>query len=1047
MSGSVPFTLDFSLIFGVSASTYNLLLGDTVASSDSLLEGVEIFSTDFELAFGAFINQNASLTDNAVSSGPFSAIAVNGTLADISFSSDAYSVVSGNAALADNPVSSDVYRVTAASLSLADTVVTSDQNDPPTLTNDGGVLIIAPNAGFPATASGTAGSFWSNGGVISVVPGGGTPNPAAPPVMLGAITPAALLALGGGNLPTSAPLNNNQLWNSGGEVWVASVLWPTDVTITSDSFAGVFAVATITLSDTLLTGDGVTAAPNFTATLTDSTVSSDLFYPPPVLNWVAGLTDTAVSSDVAAWTTVGLSLADSALSSDVLTPAPEAFTASLTDSAVSSAVQSGINILTFAETTATSDSLTAVFHAVTLALTDLAVSTTLTLSSGDAISDVGPLRIGFDPVGGIEGLAAFTLTDTAVSTDVFTYNGVLTLTDTAASSDAISLPASALSLADTVVSSDALTPTTSNYSSVVSDVVMSADLFSSTLYTLLLNDHGVSSDSLLPTGFGLLLAEATASSDAVSNLAGSATTTVSDVATSNDVFSTTSFAKQLSDTAVSSDSLSIASVSLLLGDTVVSGDTLTGGDNPAVSLGDSAVSSDTVVAIGFAISLSDTANSSDSLLPTGFGVLLADSVVSSDVPAGVATLAGTLSDTAVSAATFSFASASVVLAETTLTSDLLSPTETSLLVPLSDIVVTGEILTDVPGLPGSLSDSSVSSDALGWVKGFVASLLPDTAASSDSVTLTGYGYWYALRDTVLTSDALALSNVTYPPQVNATVVPTGGAVLLEFPSSFVTVPNPPPITILRSVAGSGVWTQIYQGPALGVFLDVGDSLPAPLDPGTAYLWEVVNTGGVTTVGPLTPASSFVNAPDQLTQILIRALQGALNCMTLPPGVQKPLITIRMPTNGWQAMPFIVVNVDLIQQTEVEIGEDVVNPDADNHWTLFANAKRVWRVTIMSQDAEERDFFRDSLLAVFRVLKATAFAPIGLDVSHTFQAVSYSSAQEWEGVTPGFYAADLMLEINGVFPAAVLTNYPTILQILPNPTWTLNTFSETLEPYP
>jgi hypothetical protein len=141
------------------------------------------------------------------------------------------------------------------------------------------------------------------------------------------------------------------------------------------------------------------------------------------------------------------------------------------------------------------------------------------------------------------------------------------------------------------------------------------------------------------------------------------------------------------------------------------------------------------------------------------------------------------------------------------------------------------------------------------------------------------------------------------------------------------------------------------------------------------------------------------------------------------------------------MPFITVNVDLIQQTEVEIGEDFVSPTPDNNWTLFANARRIWRVTIMSQDAEERDFYRDSLLAVFRVLKATAFGPLGLDVSHTFQAVSYSSAQEWEGVAPGFYAADLMLEINGIFPAAVLTAYPVILQIVSNPTWLLDTFSE------
>jgi hypothetical protein len=191
---------------------------------------------------------------------------------------------------------------------------------------------------------------------------------------------------------------------------------------------------------------------------------------------------------------------------------------------------------------------------------------------------------------------------------------------------------------------------------------------------------------------------------------------------------------------------------------------------------------------------------------------------------------------------------------------------------------------------------------------------------------------------------------------------------------------------------------------------------------------------------LTPSSSFISEPDQLTQILLRLLQGAINSMTLPAGIKRPVLTIKMPTNGWQAMPFIVVNLDLIQQTEVEIGEDVPQPTNDNVWTLFANAKRCWRVTIMSQDAEERDFYRDTLLAVFRVLKATAFGPLGQNVTHTFQAASYSSAEEYQGVTPGFYGADLLFEIDGLFPTAVLTNYLPIKNVEADPTYEPYEFS-------
>jgi hypothetical protein len=84
--------------------------------------------------------------------------------------------------------------------------------------------------------------------------------------------------------------------------------------------------------------------------------------------------------------------------------------------------------------------------------------------------------------------------------------------------------------------------------------------------------------------------------------------------------------------------------------------------------------------------------------------------------------------------------------------------------------------------------------------------------------------------------------------------------------------------------------------------------------------------------------------------------------------------------------------------------------------------------VFCQDAQERDFYRDSLLNIFRVLKATVFTPIGYNVSHSYQAASYTDAKEWEGHAPGFYGADLMLEIDGVFNTTVLFNYGVIKEI-------------------
>ena len=72
--------------------------------------------------------------------------------------------------------------------------------------------------------------------------------------------------------------------------------------------------------------------------------------------------------------------------------------------------------------------------------------------------------------------------------------------------------------------------------------------------------------------------------------------------------------------------------------------------------------------------------------------------------------------------------------------------------------------------------------------------------------------------------------------------------------------------------------------------------------------------------------------------------------------------------------------------------------------------------------------------MFRVLHASVYSYIGLNVEHSFQAVSYTGTEEWQGQIPGFYNADLMLELDGLFPAMVLTNYPVIESIRSNPTF-------------
>ena len=284
------------------------------------------------------------------------------------------------------------------------------------------------------------------------------------------------------------------------------------------------------------------------------------------------------------------------------------------------------------------------------------------------------------------------------------------------------------------------------------------------------------------------------------------------------------------------------------------------------------------------------------------------------------------------------------------------------------------------------------------------------------------------------------------PTVIVTPVPTGGAILLQLPDYVQPPSGVTGMAISIATSGNGGlsgFSLVYSGAVMPVYLDVGDIFPQPLSPTTEYVYAVTDSRGTTQTAPVMPAWTVTTLPDQLSQIFIRLLQGAINSMILPSGFARPTVMAQMPINGWPAMPFIVVNLDLLQQSEVQIGEDVPNPTPDNDWTLFANATRLWRVSILTQASEERDYFRDTLLSTFRAMKVTAFSPLGMNVTHKFQAASYTevAAGKHSASAPGFYGADLLFEIDGVFPTAILTTYGSINQIVGTATsQTITSFS-------
>jgi hypothetical protein len=91
---------------------------------------------------------------------------------------------------------------------------------PPSLWDDGGVLVLASYVDDWPLSAGMPGQLYDNGLAVSVVLPT-TPVP-APPVYFGSITATELLALGGANLPITEPMSGSlQLWNNEGLICVA----------------------------------------------------------------------------------------------------------------------------------------------------------------------------------------------------------------------------------------------------------------------------------------------------------------------------------------------------------------------------------------------------------------------------------------------------------------------------------------------------------------------------------------------------------------------------------------------------------------------------------------------------------------------------------------------------------------------------------------------------------------------------------------------------------------------------------------------------------
>jgi hypothetical protein len=282
------------------------------------------------------------------------------------------------------------------------------------------------------------------------------------------------------------------------------------------------------------------------------------------------------------------------------------------------------------------------------------------------------------------------------------------------------------------------------------------------------------------------------------------------------------------------------------------------------------------------------------------------------------------------------------------------------------------------------------------------------------------------------------------PVVEVASVPTGGVVILTMPEYVGVLPAPTDVmtiqrtTVLSDTQNTG-WVTIYNGVPVPTFVDVGDVSADALFPQNTYQYTVTDSTGTTISATVQPTATLVTRSDGMTNLFIRMLRGALTAISRPPGVPPIRVFNAMPTRTNEAAPLVFVNLDLLQQKYVQIARDIIAPNNDNQDSAPFYCLWMWRVSIFGQNAEERDFIRDSIITIWNSLHKSVFPTLGYSMEHDVQAASYQLSQELRGIAPTFYGADVMCSMTGVFNSIFFTNYGIIETITTDAVYASGTF--------
>jgi hypothetical protein len=272
------------------------------------------------------------------------------------------------------------------------------------------------------------------------------------------------------------------------------------------------------------------------------------------------------------------------------------------------------------------------------------------------------------------------------------------------------------------------------------------------------------------------------------------------------------------------------------------------------------------------------------------------------------------------------------------------------------------------------------------------------------------------------------------PEVTLTPSPTGGCVLIN-----ITLGDPA-LMLVPTVYTTPITIQRYTGSLANpptiilnnstytpVYLDAGDSLPNYLDFGTSYWYSVTDPTGTTVVGPIVPAPQLAVFSNYLDGLLFRLFSAGCSAIAVPANFNPIRVLQAMPltpASDGTIFPFVVMNLDLEQQEETQIGENVLfSPNNINIIPLII--QRTYSINILSHNAQERDFYKDAMKGVIYTMM-TALDQAGQGFSYRYQASNTQSGTDLN--MPGFYASITMLEFTGQSNMTITTTLPPISQI-------------------